>query len=172
MRTFLIVALLGLFAANTEAGEPMRSSLWVNTRPLTSSASRLLAQAARSPTLEALLDDLDRTDVVVYLSDSASGGESGPPAFLTFVSYAAGMRYVMVHVDPCWRAHRSERLAQLAHELQHALEVSQAPEVRNVAGLADLYRRIGWECRKDRFESVAAVDVGNRVRGELAGFIR
>jgi hypothetical protein len=42
--------------------------------------------------------------------------------------------------------------------------------VKNSAGLARLYRDIGWEGKAGRFESDGAVATGRRIRNQLAGF--
>jgi hypothetical protein len=92
-------------------------------------------------------------------------------ACLTFVSFAAGTRYLMVRVDRWGRA-PWDRVAQLAHELQHAMEIAQAPEVQDAASLARLYRRIGWACGTRSFESDQARITGNLVRDQLRNLRR
>jgi len=164
----LILAVLALVSADALA-EKRQPSPWTHTRALTPGAAALLAEATeRSPAIRKLVDDLERTDVVVYLSDSMSGFESESQAYLTFVAAAAGLRYLLVRVDP-WRSQQSERIARLGHELQHATEIAQAPEVRDGDGVRRLYKHIGWEGQRGRFESSHAREVGDLVRNELAG---
>jgi hypothetical protein len=115
------------------------------------------------------MDAVERTDVVVYVTDSECEGDNARNAYLRFVGRAAGLRYVSVYVDR-YRISPTERIAFFGHELQHALEIAAAPGVRDAAGLRQLYRRIGWESGRDRFETDAARAVTRLVTDELAGF--
>jgi hypothetical protein len=61
--------------------------------------------------------------------------------------------------------------AVLAHELQHAVEIADAPEVRGDQTLAELYRRIGrlhldadHTCQ---WETEAAIEVYDKVVQEI-----
>ena len=169
MRTALILTLVTIVTAHAATAGTPRPSSWTKTRALTSSATAMLADATeRSSVVQSLLQDLERTDVVVYVSDSMSGTPDELPAYLQFVSYAAGMRYLLVRVDS-WKLAPSDRTIWLGHELQHALEVAAAPDVRDAAGLALLYRRIGFEGQKGRFDSQGARMTETRVRNELTG---
>ncbi len=169
MRLVLIAAFLSLSACAGAMAEPAPRTAWTRTRPLSPGATRLLATAAeRSSTVAALLNEIELTDVVVYVADSMPGVESGPASKLVFLATAGTSRCLLVRVDH-WRLSPLERIAQLGHELQHALEVAAAPEVKNAEGLAQLYGRIGWKGQGNRFESEAARTVGYRVRREVAG---
>lgn len=172
MRKVLIVVLLGLLAANTAFAEkkPLVLPNWTHTLPLSQGAIMLLVEAVeQSPTVETLLKELEQTDLVVYVTDVMPRAADGPASYLAFLSFDASARYVLVRIDH-WRAMSSrERIILLGHELQHALEVAAAPEVRDAGGLARLYRRIGREGKADRFETDAAQAMGNRVGRELSG---
>jgi len=80
---------------------------------------------------------------------------------------AQGYRYLRVSVKVTGR--RRIGIPALAHELQHAVEIAQAGDVRDERTLADLFRRIGWqsERRVSVFETEAARVVEERVRREL-----
>lgn len=169
MRSTIVVVLVVLAARVAVAG-PAAPPQWSHTRPLTPSAARLVADATvYTPAVRALLEALERTDVVVYVTDSMSGPDGLPQAYLRFVARAAGLRYLAVYVD---RLHVSptDRMAWLGHELQHALEVAAAPDVQDVAGLRRHYQRIGWESGSNRFETAAARAMTGLVRNELTGF--
>jgi hypothetical protein len=167
MRTTLITLLLAITAAESVLADPVPLPAWTRTRPLSASATELLASATeRSSIVATLLDELERSDIIVYLTDLAPPAMNGPMSHLVFLSRDPSSRYLLVRIDH-WRLSPAERIALLGHELQHALEIAAAPEVRDSPGLAQLYRRIGWESQKDRFESEAAKAVGNRVRSEL-----
>ena len=169
MRTAVAAILCGLVAAHALAA-PARP-VWTHTRPLTLGAADLLARAAgQSATVRTELQALEQTDVVVYLIDSMAEG-SDVRASLVFVAFAAGTRYVLVKIDR-WRLHPWEAIAWLGHELQHALEIASASEVKEAAQMERFYNRIGWEHVKGRFETEGARVAGHRVRDELTGFPR
>jgi hypothetical protein len=164
MRVTPIVCLLAFGTACLSAAGSAPAHPWTHTRPVTPGAASLLAEAAgRSPVVTSLLQDLEGTDVVVYLSDALSGSPGAPRAYLSFVAYAAGTRYLLIHVDR-WRLQPAERAIWLGHELEHALEVAAAPEVRDAGTLADLYRRIGWQTVGGHFETEHAWDIATLVR--------
>ncbi len=157
------------FACNVAAAGAARR--WSHVRAVTPGAADLLAQATgRSAVITALLDQLERTDVVVYLSDSMARTAGEPAASLRFMTSAAGIRYVHVLIHS-WDAPPWERIAWLGHELQHALEIAKAPEVRDGEGVRRLYGRLGWKSPAG-FESAGALAMGERVRNELCGQVR
>jgi len=172
--TFTIVVMLALATARAAAGAPNPPSAQTHVRALTGPTTGLLADAiARSAIVKGLVDDLGETDVVVYLTEGTTR-ERQAHAYLKFLSAAAGTRYVVVRID-CWRAPPWELIAWLGHELQHAMEIAHAPEVRDSATLAALYRRIGWQWGSDTcggFESDEAQATGRRISYELAGITR
>ena len=59
------------------------------------------------------------------------------------------------------------RIGLLAHELQHAVELADAPEVRDDEGVRQLYRRIGSASDPDHFETAAARRIERAVRMEV-----
>ncbi len=171
MRIALAMVLVTITAVRLAVADPAPSgSTWSHIRARTSGAAQLVLDAAAySPAVRTLLDAVEQTDVVVYVSDSRCGPIDTPPAYLRFVTRAAGLRYVEVYVDR-FRLSPVERIAAFAHELQHALEIGAAPDVQDAAGLKRLYRRIGWECGPNQFETDAARAVTRLVTDELAGF--
>jgi hypothetical protein len=97
-----------------------------------------------SPTLAALVDALERSDVIVHiqehwLHDRSRDGET------QLVAVAGGHRYVRIHLDP--RIPDQAAMALLAHELQHAVEIADAMWVVDHKTLAQLYMCIGFESR-------------------------
>ena len=168
MRKALIVILLTLSAAGAAFAERNDLPAWKHVRPLSPGAVELMWESVeRSSIVSDLLQELEETGVVVYLTDKMPGAVSGPLSHLVYLSNDVEARYLLVRIDR-WRTTPNERIALLGHELQHALEVAGAPEVRDGQGLATLYRRIGWEGRRDQFETEAAQTMGNRVRKQLA----
>jgi hypothetical protein len=167
--TFIAVCLI-LATGHAVAAPPPSpppSLPWARTRPLSASALALIETAAeRSAIVQGLLDDLERTDLVVYIADAMPGAFVGPKSAMTLVSGVTATRYVMIRIDSM-RLPLKARIAALGHELYHALEVAAAPEVKDSAGLAALYRRIGWETTAGRFESRGAQEATFQIARQL-----
>lgn len=159
---FLLVTLfVPARAAESEPGHPhIRSD---ETELLDS-----LAQGARvSPTLNRLVDRLERSDVVVYLmfDRTLPRDTAGRISFITTI---AGRRYLRISIDR--RQTGCQRIAILGHELQHAAEIADEPWVTDHEGVAALYRGIGFRSndRHDhRFDSRLAIDTGRQVLREV-----
>jgi len=123
----------------------------------------------RSPTLRALVERLERSDVVVYLlCDGVTG--SRVAGRLTFLSAAGGVRYLVVRLARL--PSPAQQIGILAHELRHAVEIADAPSVVDGPSLAREYLRIGHV--KDHaatpglaFDTDAAVLAGHQVLGEI-----
>jgi hypothetical protein len=170
MRITLALALLVLIAVRAAAGPLEGRGPLAHVRPLTPSAAELLDRAAsRSAIVRAQLEQLERTDVVVYVVDSMSGSGGEIRALLEFVSCAAGIRYLVVRIDR-WRLAPNDAVAWLGHELQHAMEIAADTSVRSAAQMARLYRTIGWEGPTGQFETEQARKAGHHVLNELVGF--
>ena len=129
----------------------------------------LAAGLAHSPSLRALANRLAAGDVVVYLRCAPLAAQLDGQ--LTFVSAAGGFRYVLVRLALGRPWHR--QIATLGHELQHALEIAERPDIIDQAALARAYARIGF-ARPPRqhasrsFDTLAAIAAGEQVRRELA----
>jgi hypothetical protein len=117
-----------------------------------------------SPTARALANELDSTDLIVYVQLTAS--EPAGRAATRLVTATSTYRFLRLVIGAT--THPRDRAVLLGHELQHAVEIGRAPDVRDIAGLRRLYRRIG-EDRHARFafETSAAREMGFRVRREL-----
>ena len=64
---------------------------------------------------------------------------------------------------------RFNLISALGHELQHALEIAAAPDVRDTVTLRTHYLRIGYErMGRGYYETDAALEAGRRVSAELA----
>jgi hypothetical protein len=127
----------------------------------------LQAGAARSPTFRRLIETLERSDVIVYVERSRKidGG------YLRFATVAGHSRWVQVTVNPDRPV--NQVLAMIGHELQHAIEISEAPSVVDETTMAGLYRRIGVQsCRHDAracYETREAQVAGANIFRELSG---
>jgi hypothetical protein len=122
----------------------------------------LVAGMARSASFRALVEALEGSDLIIYVETRALK-LSGQ---LQFVGANPGGRYVRISVRVPGR--EDELIAWLAHELRHAVEIAQAPEVRSQASLTALYRRIGsFNISGREVETEQAVATQLRVLSEL-----
>ena len=95
---------------------------------------------ARSGTLQELASHLERAGVIVFLSYGRQL-PSNTAGRTRFMAASGGWRYLSTELSD--RLSRLDLMALLAHELQHAVEIADAPEVVDEASLKELYRRLG-----------------------------
>ena len=165
MRIAVAVVLAVMQAAPLEASL-QRAKPGARVRSLERTGRRLLADGmAQSTTFRRLVHRLEQSDVIVYVElrpnlPSSVGGS------LRFLTASATDRFLIVHLNRrfAWQA----LVALLGHELQHAVEIAEAPEVRSAETMRDYYRRVGMRVGEDRFDSMAAREAGYSVRAELA----
>jgi len=121
---------------------------------------------ARSETFRQLVTTLDGSDVIVYLEPKMTRHMLGGYLFHD-VAGRGGWRYLRIAVD--FQGARNRVIALLAHELQHAVEVAQAPEAHNAESLETMFSRLaiggcgGTTC----YETQAAQEVEYAVGDEL-----
>lgn len=136
-------------------------------RPMQSLADRVIADGTnRSRTFRRLVSRLEQSDVIVYVTvrldmRPSLGGS------LRFVGRSATDRFVLISLNG--QNSRPMLVALLGHELQHAVEVADAPDVASQAALTGLYRRIGLHMATDAWDSRAAQETGQLVRAEFLG---
>lgn len=125
----------------------------------------LEAASVQSATVRELVDELTRSDVFVYVQFGLDSTHErhGRTSLLAATEHG---RYLRVFINATLTPGR--RLEVLAHELQHALEIARAPEVRDEATLFGFLSEIGWSVGPSSFETQAALDIERRVRGDLA----
>jgi hypothetical protein len=134
-------------------------------RPLDAAARQLVEDGVdASPTISQLVVDLDGTSVVVYIRTGVGLRARG---LVTFVAHGGELTYLLVKVDATQP--RPARLATLAHELTHAMEIAEAgDEVQDEASLVALYRRIGTVAATGNMESPRAQAIERQARREVA----
>ena len=132
-------------------------------------ADVITAGLRRSGTFAHLVLALNKSDVIVYIE----GGRVLPTSIVGRLLLAAGpegTRYLRIQVSGHPRS--NDMIALVGHELRHALEVAECPEVRDEAGLIALYTRIGHPTSTGamhQYDTHAAQDAGRRVKAELKG---
>ena len=165
MRRALFVACLLLAAA---PARPQTDASVPHLRPESADLRTLLrTTAAASPALQALVQRLEASDLIIYIDTRAL-----PPSLdgrIGWIGAAGGARFLKIEIAcprPAW-----VQATALAHELRHALEIAEAPWIDGPAALARHYARIGVEsggAERLTFETDAARVFGSRVRKEVA----
>ena len=128
---------------------------------------KLLKRGVRhSPSFAALVTRLQDSDIYVYveLVDRLPGALEGR---LMMLPTTNGHRYVRIQI--ALRGSIDDSTAVLGHELQHAVELADADDVIDQAGMAKLYERIGNRGGDHIYDTMAAQEMGRVVRRELQG---
>ena len=119
----------------------------------------------RSATFARLLSTLNESDVIVYIERVPTLPRE-TMGRLTIVPMTNGPRYLRIQIRSDLSS--MEAIALIGHEMRHALEVAEAPRVRDSGGLIELYERIGHSSGGDHvYDTDAAQDAGRRIRREL-----
>jgi hypothetical protein len=131
-------------------------------------AAALSRGSARSATFRLLLDRLDRSTVIVHVQRASFRRMSdGKTQFVSAADEYRSLRTtIQIDVAGDWL------IGLLGHELQHAVEVADAPDVRSEKTYGRLYARIGVPsvtCHRSGacFDTPAARAAGYRVIEEL-----
>jgi hypothetical protein len=125
---------------------------------------------AHSATFQALVAKLEASDVVVFLVYDRKATNL-LASHISFLSAAGGRRYLTIGLIS--RLPRVRQVAILAHELQHAVEIADAPAIVDSKSMAQYYAGLKYGGVVDpspqhRFESRAAIDMEQRVAREMA----
>lgn len=152
-------------------GTPPRTSgvAFDHLRPQGARASYWLREAVRvSPTVRRLTERIEQSDLIVYV-DVSHALDQGVSACLTWMAETATRRIVRA----TFRADLTtlHAVSLLAHELTHAVEVVDHPEVRSERTLLDLYTRIGHRTASTglHWDTADAIATGELARLEAAG---
>jgi hypothetical protein len=129
-----------------------------------------LAYAVRRSSLfDELITTLNRLDRVVYVEEGRCPHRLQRSCLQLMPT--PGGRYLFVRIDS--RQPDRAVVAQLAHELYHAVEIARVPGVVDAASFASLYDRIGTRICYQQidgcWETEAAVDFAASVTRQLSG---
>jgi hypothetical protein len=167
MRTLIALFAGCLISASAFAAVPDQTWREARIRPQDSRLVDLLrAGAARSATFRAIVNRLEAGNVIVYVSLGPM--RSGLAGKLTWMSAAGAYRYLRATISTEQSA--DQMIATLAHELHHALEVSDDHTVIDQRSLIGLYKRIGRPTLAgvaEGWDTAAAQETGFQVRREL-----
>lgn len=158
MMTGLVGA--GRPAAAADADTPAMSRVRSNHPAI----AALIAQAnEQSETFRGLMEIINASDGIVYVEEGKCG--HGVRACLVTVSVAGANRILWVKVDT--RKADLDLIGSIGHELRHTIEVLGERTVTSGATMYMFYSRVGLHGAGTAFETHAAVDAGNTVRGEV-----
>lgn len=165
-----VMMLVGGLAAASLVPAPAAAQHAVDVRPASlsrvragdaSAAALLRGGLSRSATFRAIVATIERSDLIVYVGT----GSIRLPGQLQLLAATPGCRHLRVTIRR--PGLDTEMVAWLAHELWHAVEVAQAPEVTDQASLLAFYKRIGYGGSWDgTVESVKAQDIWTTVLRE------
>jgi hypothetical protein len=173
-----LVCLVGVADPAAPAPSPTRSLSPAHELLLTAPDRRVRAKDARlfsmlaegmnrSRAFAALVTALNRSDVIVYV-ETVMTLPQDTRGRLTLLPLAGQYRYLRVQIRS--DLSRRDAIALIGHELQHAIEIAEAIDVRDTTSLIKLYERIGHASSGDHaYDTDAAQDMGRLVRRELAG---
>jgi hypothetical protein len=165
MRLLLCLALCAVVTTSAIFAAPPDT---VHLRPQDERLTNLIRQGvARSATLKALVDRIESSKVIVYVTVNPLI-KSNLSGMLTWMTRAGETRYLRASISP--DLNPDQMIATIAHELQHAVEVIEDETVNDEKGLVALYRRIGLQnnsASPSRWETAAAQKAGFQVRKEL-----
>ena len=158
-----------LFAPPAGAQQPRDQSLSApHVRPVNGLRSLVEEAARRSPEVRTLLDQLEDTDVIVYVRgrNFEDPELDGRVALLAVTNL---QRYLVIEISSLETT--IVQMATLGHELYHALEIAREPSIVDIRSLEAHYRRIGDQqgdaIGRLTFETEAAFEAGRRTRREL-----
>ena len=145
-------------------------------RPMAPALSDALENGRRrAQTLSRLIDHLESSDLIVYLR-LGSCPDPQSVACLSMIGASRSNRFVQITfvmqmhgVETILAAFTDHLIAQIGHELQHAVEIADDSTIVNGPTLEAAYRR--WGFRPDpktaTYESVKAIQAGESVLNEL-----
>src|SRR6188768_4164106 len=101
-----------------------------------------------SATFRELVNRINASDVVVYVTADSNELPPGLDGRLTFLSATGGFRYVVVRVNS--RLPATRLIALLGHELQHAREIADTDGIVDPSSMAHAYASgLGYHNRRN-----------------------
>jgi hypothetical protein len=160
-----IVITVGAAVVTAAPASSPRQPEYPHVRATDPRVAQLIADAVRrSPTFARLHQQLQQTDVILFVETSRSLKPS-LHGQLMLVSATPLARYLRAEV----RADlpRADLITAIAHEMQHALEIGLSEEVCDASAVGALYRRIGRSPAAGSYDTDVAYAIASRVRAEV-----
>ena len=124
----------------------------------------------RSVTFHALVERLQASNVIVSIQPAACAG-GRIRSCLAGVKGSDLERHIWIKVDP-QHTIKNRLIATMAHELQHAVEIAEHPEIVDAASALRFYRTVSiGPCGRrlsDECETTRALDTERQVVDELS----
>lgn len=160
----------GTLSAQTDQSSERNDRVRILTPTLRLAFDRGMSQ---SPTFVALVAHLRQSDVIVYLTQDTCPGLHVVGCVVS-VNQQGGWRYVRINLMLLRQAEatalqlsQNRLIAQIGHELQHAVEVADDQSIVDVRSLERSYTRNRAYRNKVGYETDAAVQVGDHVLSDL-----
>jgi len=122
----------------------------------------------RSPAFRDLVEILQRSHVIVFVQPASCVGGRIRSCLVSVSSFGLE-RHIRIKVDT--HTSHDRLIATVAHELQHAVEIVELPDVTDARSALALYRRIGLDrCREglsEECETTRALTTERKVLEEL-----
>ena len=151
------------------AATPVFADEFAKVRCLDKESLKLLDSVReQSVTARRMIERLESSDMITYVRIAPTFGRLR--ATTRILGHVEDARFVLISITSL--ASRADRALLLGHELQHAVELAEAPWVRNDQGMVEMYERIGWRESSNAYETPAAVEAGRVVREEIYAFAR
>lgn len=167
---FLILACAGILSTPQSVHAEAPDAPAAQVRSSNTRIREALAYAVgRSSLLEGLIATLNQLDRVVYVEEGRCPHREQRSCLQLMPT--PGGKYLFVRIDS--RQPDRAVVAQLAHELYHAVEIARAPGVVDAASFTVLYDRIGTRICGEQtdacWETEAAVAFAASVTRQLSG---
>ena len=163
LMTAVALALTPAASARTP-GNPAGNQRFAHVRTADAYVLSLLHQGyLRSSTFRHLVDDIERSDLIVYVETTADA-TMPVNAQIQLAGATPATRFLRI----IFKIPTGDETAisLVGHELRHATEVARATEVRDQPAFEALYRRIGSEGGVG-WETQQARSTGETIREEL-----
>lgn len=165
-----VLCVVGTASTAAADGATARAPAFTHLRTVEPYVTELLVGGLqKSPTFNGLIRTIEDSDLLVYviqwmkLSTFGEGLTVG--GNVTVREAANGLRIVFILINPSLPPDHAT--AMIAHELQHAVEIAQAPHVVDHKSLVQHYRQIGIRTGAQSYDTTAARTVWDRVITEL-----
>jgi hypothetical protein len=163
----IFIALAGIGRAQPLAAAGDKPTI-ARVRSTDPSLAALIDRAAtQSATFQRLLVTIQRTNGMVQIEPGVCG-HSVRACLRMWMGAAASYRFLRVAIDRRKGDSDVDVMASMGHELQHAVEALSEAGITNGPRLYSFFQRFA-PTEGDRFETTAAIHVGDAVRNELGG---
>jgi hypothetical protein len=120
-------------------------------------------------TFRDLVDGIGKTDAIVYVEAGVCAFGHLDGCLLPSIAATASSRYLRIALtQPLRLRSRNRLIALIGHELQHALEVAERPDIIDVTSMTEMFRRIGFPLKgRSGYETSAARAAGAAVLRDM-----